>query len=219
MARIDFESVKQELRKKRYKDISNYDKVIELGVDAMWKDLCSKIDSPDVDPTDIFAEEMEYLKDLEYSMKLMNICCLSETWEQDLYNFLKEKGLVSVLSNDFFRTKQIFETAYPTCLISSYPEIEEMRALVNAIKHGEGNSLNNIRRLTADSILADSNIGVMGEDGEVVKRKEIEFDNNTLTSRTLNIEGKLDAYSDALVAFWGDVFQVDKERAEAPTRE
>ena len=152
-------------------------------------------------------------------MKLMNICCLSETWEQDLYNFLKEKGLITVPSNDYPRTKQIFETAYPTCLISNYPLIGEMRALVNAIKHGEGNSLNNIRRLTADSILADSNIGVMGEDGEVVRRKEIEFDNNTLTSRTLNIEGKLNAYSGAVVAFWGDVFQVDKERAEAPTIE
>ena len=219
MSRISFESVMQDLRVKRYKDIANYDKVIELGVDAMWKDLCSQINESDVDPTDIFAEEMEYLKDLEYSMKLMNICCLSETWEQDLYNFIKEKGLVSVLSNDYSRTKQIFETAYPTCLISNYPLIGEMRALVNAIKHGEGNSLNNIRRLTADSILADSNIGSVDENGTLTKKKEIEFDSNTLTSRTLKIEGKLDAYSDAVVAFWGDVFQVDKERAEAPARD
>lgn len=219
MSKINFESVMQEIRIKRYKDIANYNTVIDLGIDAMWKELCSQINSPDIDPTDVFAEEVEYLKNLEYSMKLMNICCLSETWEQDLYNFLKEKGLITVLSNDYARTKQIFETAYPTCAISNYPQIVEMRALVNAIKHGEGNSLNNIRRLTADTILADSNIGSADERGFITKKKEIEFDNNTLTSRTLNIDGKLEAYSDALVGFWGDVFQIDKERGVSPTSE
>ena len=67
--------------------------------------------------------------------------------------------------------------------------------------------------------MADSNIGSVDESGTLVKKKEIEFDSNTLTSRTLNIEGKLDAYSDTLVEFWGDVFQVDKERAKTPARE
>ena len=67
--------------------------------------------------------------------------------------------------------------------------------------------------------MADSNIGSVDESGTLVKKKEIEFDSNTLTSSTLNIEGKLDAYSDTLVEFLGDVFQVDKERAETPARE
>ena len=214
MSKITYELMMQMLRIKRYKDIAKYDKVIDLGIETMWKNLSSQVTTPDMDPVDIFDEEAEDLRNLEYSMKLMNICCLSETWEQDLYNFLKEKGLITVFSNDYRDTKRIFEAAYPTCAISRYPKIEEMRALVNAIKHGEGNSLTNIRRMTSDAILADSNIGVADEHGVVTKKKQIEFDSNTLTSKTLNVDGKLQVYSDAIVEFWQNVFTID--RAHTP---
>ena len=219
MAKIDFETMKKMLRIQRYKEIADYENVINLGIDAMWKELCARVTEPDVDPTDIFGEEVEYLKNLDYSMKLMNICCISETWEQDLYNFLKEKGLITVYSNDYWNTKKTFERAYPSCQISNYPQIEEMRALVNAIKHGEGNSLTNIRRMTSDTILADSNLGVAGDDGVVVKRKEIEFDPNTLTSRTLNVEGRLQVYADTIVKFWEDVFAVERESSSSSESE
>ena len=215
MAKITYKKMNQLLRIQKYKEIANYDKVVNLGVNTMWKDLCSKITTPDIDPTEIFDEEMENLKNIKYSMKLMNICCLSETWEQDLYNFLKEKGLIQIYSNDYKNTKRIFECAYPSCAISNYPKIEEMRTLVNAIKHGEGNALTNIRRITSDSILADSNIGVADQNGVVTKKKQIEFDCNTLTSRTLNVEGKLQIYSDAIVEFWEDVFAIENADADA----
>lgn len=219
MAKLSSESIMEMLRIQRYKDIANYDKVVTRGIDAMWKDLCDKVEGNDVDPTDIFSEELETLQNTLYSMRLMNICCLSETWEQDLYNYLKEKGLITVLSNDYARTKQIFERAYPACGISNYPEIEEMRALVNAIKHGEGNSLTNIRRLTSDAILADSHIGEISESGAVTKIKQIEFDSGTLTSQTLNVDGKLQIYSDAIVKFWGDVFTAERAMHSTPTFE
>lgn len=219
MAKLDYKTVMEELRIQRYKEMLNYDKVVDLGVESMWKELCAQVTSPDVDPTDIFSEEMEYLRDLEYSMKLMNICCLSETWEQDLYNFIKEKGLVEILSNDYPRTRQIFEEAYPECKISEYAEIGEMRALVNAIKHGEGYSLINIRRLTSDTILADSNVGVIDENGNVTRKKQLDFDVSTLTSRTLKIDGKLALYTDAIVKFWQDVFKADKEKESGRVQE
>ena len=98
--------------------------------------------------------------------------------------------------------------------ISNYPQIEEMRALVNAIKHGEGNALTNIRRLTSDAILADSNIGVGNDSGVVTKKKQIEFDCNTLTSRTLKVDGKLKIYSDAIIEFWENVFALEQENLE-----
>lgn len=218
MAIVDYESMMEMLRIQRYKNIANYDKVIDLGVDAMWRELSAQITSPDIDPTDIFGEEIEYLRDLEYNMKLMNICCLGETWEQDLYNFLKDKGLITTNSNDYVNTKRIFEREYPTCAISNYPLILEMRALINAIKHGEGNSLNNLRRMTSDAILADSNVGVDNGDGMVTIKKEIEFDPNTMTSRTLNVDGKLQIYSNALVSFWEAVFAADKEKRAAASR-
>lgn len=216
MANISYEEMVQMLRIQRYQEIANFDKVVDLGIDALWQRLCSQVDSSELDPTEIFDGEMESLRNVEYSMKLMNICCLSETWEQDLYNFLKEKGLIEVRSNDYSQTKQIFESHYPECAIANYSEIREMRALVNAIKHGEGNSFSNLRRITADTILADSNIGEMNEHGEILKKKQIEFDQNALTSRTLNVEGKLQLYSDALVKFWKDVIQAEKTRGELP---
>ncbi len=216
MAKLSYETVAKMLRIQKYKEIANYDKVVDLGINTMWRDLCSQVTNPNDDPTDIFDEELENLKNTSYSMKLMNICCLSETWEQDLYNFLKEKGLLEVYSNDYGLTKRAFEQAYPTCAISNYPLIGEMRALVNAIKHGEGNSFQNIRRMTSDTILADSNWGVITESGETIKKKQIEFDSNTLTSRTLNVDGKLQLYSNAVIKFWEDVYQADMVSAEEP---
>ena len=219
MSQIGYEEMRKMLRLQRYRDIASYEKVVGLGIDSMWGELCSKITTPDVDPTEIFSEEMEYLRNLEYSMKLMNICCLSETWEQDLYSYLHENGLTTVRSNDYANIKRIFEQHYSSCAISNYPKIIEMRALVNAIKHGEGNSLTNVRALTSDSILADSNVGVEDETGSVTKIKQIEFDPNTMTSRTLNVDGKLQEYSDAIVKFWEDVFEVEKTRESTVTCE
>ena len=214
MAEIKFEEMMQQLRIQRYQEIAKYDQVIDLGIETMWNKLCSQITTPDVDPTDIFDEEVQNLQNVAYSMKLMNICCLSETWDQDLYNFLKEKGLITIYSNDYNKTKQIFETAYPSCAIARYPLIIEMRTLVNAIKHGEGNALTNLRRMTSDTILADSNIGTIDEHGVVTKKKQIEFDNNTLTSHTLKVDGKLQAYSDTIIQFWQDVFASEHESSE-----
>ena len=216
MTEFTYDMMKQMLRIERYNEIANYDKVVDLGINAMWKELSSKVSGSDNDPTEIFSEELETLRSTEYSMKLMNICCLSEMWEQDLYNFLKEQGLIEISSNDYRNTKRVFEQAYPTCVISNYPKIEEMRALVNAIKHGEGNSLQNIRRLTSDKILADSNIGEVNENGKITKKREIDFDGNTLTSKTLNVDGKLQMYSEALIAFWKDVFLIQNQNLESP---
>ena len=72
---------------------------------------------------------------------------------------------------------------------------------------------------TSDAILADSNIGVMDESGVITKKKQIEFDCNTLTSKTLNVDGKLEIYSKALVRFWKDVFQAEKLYLETATIE
>ena len=219
MSKIDYKAAMQELRMQRYKDIADYSKVVELGVETMWQQLCDQVDSPDLDPVDLFADELEKLRDMEYSMKLMNICCLSETWEQDLFNFIKEKGLTDSNSNDFFATRDTFEREYRGCRISSFPLIIEMRALVNAIKHGEGGSFANVRRLTRDSILADSNWGEMDENGNITRKKQIEFDGNTLTSRTLNVDGKIEKYSNEIINFWKKVFEADKAKDAARTLE
>ena len=45
----------------------------------------------------------------------------------------------------------------------------------------------------------------------VTKKKQIEFDSNTLTSKTLNVDGRLQVYSDEIVKFWKDVFVQESE--------
>ena len=214
MTKISYEEMKQILRIQKYKEIANYDKVVETGVNTIWQNMCAELNDPNVDPTEIFDSELESLKNAKYAMQLMNMCCLSETWEQDLYNFLKEKGLIEILSNDYKFTQRAFDQTYPTCQISNYSLILEMRALVNAIKHGEGRALQNIRRMTSDTILADSNIGEIDENGLTIRKKEIDFDNSTLTSRTLNVDGKLQQYSEAIIDFWEDVYNIDRTNHE-----
>ena len=215
MAKITYKNMLQLLRLQKYEKFLNYDKVIDIGIDTMWKDLCKDIPK-DIDATDIFAEEMEELRMTQYSMKLMNICCLCETWEQDLYNFLKERGLIETFSNEYKDTKQIFEREYPSCAISNYPNITEMRMLVNTIKHGEGRSLTNLRRHASDSMFVDSNIRLVDKYGNVIIKKEIEYDGNPLTSQTLNTNGKLQVYKETIIKFWKDVYTLEKDRETTP---
>ena len=217
MTQLNYREIQKALRIEKYKNIANYDKVVDLGINAMWEDLCEKVHGQNIDPTELFDVELENLKDLEYSMKLMNICYLSELWEQDLYSFLKEEGLIEVSSNEYRATKRILEQNFPTCAISNFPKIVEMRTLVNAIKHGEGNAFTAIRQATNETILADSNIGIADESGTVTKKKQVEIDgNNALTGRTLNVDGKLQEYSSAVVDFWKCVYSAQPSPTESP---
>ena len=72
MSKLDYKSAMQQLRLQRYKDIANYNKVVGLGIETMWKQLCEKVDSPDLDPTDIFGLQklMEAKRSLQDLQKL-----------------------------------------------------------------------------------------------------------------------------------------------------
>lgn len=218
MGKISFEDAMKENRLQNYRDIADYDEIIELGIETKWKTLSLQVSPPD-DPTDVFDVELDKLQQMRYSMKLMNICCLCETWEQDLYNYLKEKSLIAAKSNEYRITKQALETAYPTCKISNYNKIIEMRALVNAIKHGEGPAFDNLQAMTDGSILADSHLGAIDENGNEAFFKQIKFDKNTLTSKTLKVDGKLQEYCDEIIKFWRDVYVAEKVRQAEPENE
>ena len=140
----------------------------------------------------------------------MIICCLCETWEQDLYNFLKEEKLINVMSKDdestdYERIKNVFDESFKS-KIGKYQKLEQMRKFVNSIKHGAGPSFKKLRKELGDSVLADSNVGWIKEDGSKGRIKQHEFDSNTLTSITLVSDGKIKEYYEAIIRFWKDVF-------------
>ena len=86
--------------------------------------------------------------------------------------------------------------------------IIEMRKVVNAIKHGKGDSLNYIIGKCGDNILSDSSLGESYNGIDKPKMiKQIKFDENTLTSKTLNLNGKLKTYHDAIIEFWKNIFK------------
>ena len=58
MANIDYQTMMEMLRIQRYKDIANYDKVVTRGIDEMWKDLCNQVEGTEIDPTEIFSDEL-----------------------------------------------------------------------------------------------------------------------------------------------------------------
>ena len=208
MSILTYKEAKKFIRLDSYRDIAEkYNKIINLGVEEKWNSICALYSGTDLDPADEAYEDVEMLRLFSYRMSLMLICCLCETWEQDLYNFLKEENLDYPSENDFNRLKSSFNRSFPNLSLDSYTKIREMRSLVNAIKHGKGNSFEALKQVLGDSILADSNFGYIADDGTEHLKKQILYDDNTLTSITLKPQGKITEYYNEIISFWNDVFR------------
>lgn len=210
MAKIDFKDLMKSIRFDDYKSIIKMAKIYKLGANEEWKQLtATSSNENEVDIEERFSSEIEEFQKMEYLHNAMLITLLSEYWEQDLFNFLREKGKITNEGNVYKTTKASFEKAYPNIPLETFPKIEEMRELVNAIKHGKGNSLDKVKSRLGGSILADSQMGTIKEDGTAMLNKEIDYDPNTLTSKTLNLEGKLEEYYKAVIDFWKKVYSED----------
>lgn len=208
MSKISYEELKKYVRLEMYKEISTeYETLINEAIDNRWKIIESNYNGSDLDPADECSEDVEMLRNFKYRMTLMIICCLCETWEQDLYNFLKENNFIQSTNNCFNMLKNELRDALNIDLDSNkYKKLKEMRDLVNGIKHGNGPSLNRVIEEYGSDILANSNLGMINEDGTEEMIKQRHFDDNILTSITLKCDGKTKEYYQALIDFWNDVF-------------
>lgn len=207
MAVLTYSQAKRLIRIDSYREIAEeYEKILNLGIEARWNKSASLYENTDLDPADEAYDEVELLRLFKYRMSLMLICCLCETWEQDLFNFLKEEGILVSTNNEYGAVKSCFNSYFTHLSLDNYSKIKEMRDFVNAIKHGKGRSFENIKHLLGDSILADSNLGYIAEDGSEHIHKQIKYDDNVLTSITINPNGKIKEYYDSILDFWQDVF-------------
>lgn len=203
-------SVNDMLKKISFEDYDNileYTSIIEAGIKAKWNEyLRNNAKAEDDSYLDDYREILQMFK---YRMELMTICCLSELWEQDLVTFLKKNNIP--LNTDKNVTYKVLQKTFKDRFGYSLDEnttIVEMRSLVNSIKHGEGSSFQELKNICGDDILADSCMcKTYNGEGEPERYKEIHFDSNTLTSKTLNVKDRITEYHDAIIDFWNVIFK------------
>ncbi len=211
MSKMTYDEVVKELRADEYTAIAErYSELIEEIVARRWSEIEKLYKESGLDATDENYEEILFLRSFEYRMSLMLICCLSEYWEQDLCNYLlknvpsfEDECEITVMENAL---KAVFRID-----LKAYPKIGEMRSLVNAIKHGKGRSMQKIKEeLLGQDILCDSNLGFIDEHGNEKKFKQASFDEQALTSETINVKGKIIEYCEEIKCFWNDLYKAEK---------
>ncbi len=146
-------------------------------------------------------EHYSYLKLGKYSLTATWHATLYQIWEQQSRRFLFQE--ISHAYNIQFET---FCTKLPEIKkkfefhkvdiesFSCWPEIEELSLLCNVIKHGEGKSAKNLRKIKPELFTQEDGTDYM----ETFK--------TTLLEETLNInEMTLQSYRDALLSFWDEI--------------
>ena len=210
-----------------FKDICNlYCEIITLGIQAKERQI--KEEYCAFNEADL-EEKYSKLHLFKYRMDLLLLCCISEVWEQDLYVFLKEalkskedfvkekiysehfktssssndiESLISSLSNNDYNTvKQIYKDIFDID-IDEFPLINEMRDFANAIKHGLGYSLKRLKNKLGEKLFLNRSICSIDENGKIGFIKGIDVIHTTLNSETLDTEGKLQEYTNAVEKFW-----------------
>ncbi|MCI1580606.1 MAG: hypothetical protein LKH93_16875 [Clostridium beijerinckii] len=165
-----------------------------------------------IDPSDFVEavqdaslEKYELLSLMHYRNISMWISCMCQVWEQQLFSFIYHEALSegfeytkSDLKRGFALSKDIFEWhQQPFETLDCWPKIKELRALVNVIKHSEGESEQKLRKIRPDYFV--QNIGIDNYD-------LLSLYHSTLLEATLQIKEKdfIDYYN-ALIGFWNEL--------------
>ena len=207
MGKISFQEAMKKYKLQDYDDIAyEYEKIINLGIERYWDNLCC---CEEEDKSNVFDEEAEMLNLFKYRIKLLILCCLCETWEQDLYCFLQERNFIN--TDDLKQIKYSnFCEAYEKSMnnkISNY-NIENVRNIVNVIKHGNGCSLK--------KIVENNNYGL---NEKYIKYDYHSFDDylnkysiNFLRDSILELDGIIKDFNSSIKRFWIDTYDIDRDR-------
>ena len=169
------------------------------------------------DPADFATSAWEYgieygmsMYLMQYNVRLMNIATLYQVWEQQIRSFLYEeltrhhrfeisKGkyltIKEFCAKGFQDIKDVFKQLDTNFeLFISYSKINELRLLANVIKHGDGGSATQLKKLRPD--IFDSSSGI----------DKMELYKTTLNEVVLEVDdGELREYGDALLEFWDEI--------------
>ncbi len=165
-----------------------------------------------IDPSDYVEtvqeaafEKYKILSLMQYRNISMWISCLCQVWEQQLFDFVyreaQSEGIKYEerdLKKGFNFSKEVFEWHQQSLeKLTCWPKIKELRALVNVIKHSEGDSEQKLRKMRPDYFEHDTGIG---------KYDLLYLYHSSLLEATLQIENKdfIDYYN-ALVTFWNEL--------------
>ena len=223
---IAYDEVLKAIRFDEYKNISDYAGIIKRAIDIEWHDFYDIYKDDDC----VVDEKAHVMQMFQYRTNAMVLCCMIQVWEQDLFNFLyeiaveetdndllrklkSEKDSVEYFDNNYSKVEAVYQHLYMVS-ISSISNMKEFRDIVNSIKHGAGKSFETVKNVLGGSILADSNIGEVDTKGVVRRYKQENFDKNTLTSRVLNLDDKIEGAYKEILKFWDETYKLEAGRRE-----
>lgn len=178
--------------------------------DGRWEQLLRRTCSGDCSDPSNLAEHVEYesflyydlLQKSNYRILAMWICCLYETWEQQVLYFIRQE-----IENGDLREEKVpqkydgIERLWKKYGMNikewnCWTKLNECRLVTNTIKHGEGQSERELREMRPD--LFEFQNSICGR-----KFDRLRLYHSTINEITLNItERDLENYADALMEFW-----------------
>ena len=180
----------------------------------LWKEIEKSV-SPEEGYSDLSGyadfvqeeagEKYEMLSLMHYRNIGMWIECLCQVWEQQLYSFIiheaKQEGIVydpSDMKKGFPFVKEVFGMHQQVFdQMSSWDVINEMRLLVNVLKHAEGDSERKLRDLKPEYFTHD----ICGQKYDLMSRYHTSLLDSTLAIH----EQDFIRYYEALIQFWKDL--------------
>lgn len=192
---LDIESDANKYGEERYKHYGQLD----LGPDADYSDFSEAANE----------ERIDYyflLSVMRYRTLAMAISLLSQVWEQQLFSFVLSEAEHERIAyspkdvkRDFGFSKKAFrhhgqEMEKMQCWFT----LNEMRTLVNVMKHGEGDSEVNLRQINPKYFSVTI--------GAAIKFEPMKINRNALVQENLNVEEEdYDRFVTAVIEFWDEL--------------
>ena len=191
---------------------ANAEQEAEEYQDTLWNNLMEQpcyCEDDIIDPADFVDKiqeegynKYELLTLMHYRTIGMWVACMCQVWEQQLFSFVvqEERNNHMKYADDdkkrgFEFSKEVFEYHnQPFENMKCWIKIRELRLLVNVIKHAEGRSESQLRKIRPDFFTYNHGTGDIDL---------LDLYHSTLLEPTIQIkEQDFVEYHDALIAFW-----------------
>jgi len=185
----------------------------EKVTEQEWDKLCSSCSSPDIDPSDLAEKARDagvdyymLLSGVKQALLNVSVTTLYHLLEQQILFFLRreilypsEENIIDLIKITVFK-ERCLRHDIDVEQFSSWPSINEMRLVANTVKHAEGKSAFELRKINPDlftnPILKKYEVGPPGNYRRLY---------SPLAGEDLYITVKdLKKYRDSIVKFWDE---------------